>query len=690
MASSSVNPGNVGDSLSFHHVHFYVDKLQSIEQYKKMEATMNRFLDNLNMPLNVAAGKAAYEKLTGDKVDPSKYVSCGQDVVEQLITGVGWRIIASGKAHGTSSLALRSCNKTSVMFIITTRDANSPKQPAHSGPVLDHFRAAKISEFYAANKQRAGAAVLSYEVKGAALPLIVANYNAKHPELVLSKAPHSYRVKEGTVQVFEVFAYHCPEQPDKADRGTIIRFVASDFESDQSFLLPGLRSVDAVYPTSAMAVFADHWVSNVVNRKQVLDTLSDTLGFTSKVNFNAGVVAAGEAIIESTVTGNNPTTKLDDKAMAFVNQQQVYMPINNALSPVGHVHTYLEEIGQGIQHLASRTDDLVALIQRANDIRRMTGKGFTFLSIPRSYYGRLDAEYLQKNAGIAADLSTKVVKGLEAAGLCDAAGVVLLDITEAQLEPVLTACGLCKGEKATQAVQLYVMRARYRNLYMLLRDRLSVQSYLQIVNNQILVDIQGNDILYQIFTSCVLQREPSHEAPFLEFIQRVCSEELGPDGKPKPLAPGCGGFGIRNFLTLFLSIEISKALRSYKSGLRDGDKDLAHHADRMVRALTAQLNKSNPILTSISDAMTAEADALLAAEQAKDEASRQKALKEAEAHKNTKVSSNKLLKALSERYKQLTRQIREERQKYLDDGPAKRRRAETTGTTENPAKKSAP
>ena len=58
--------------------------------------------------------------------------------------------------------------------------------------------------------------------------------------------------------------------------------------------------------------FPDHWVSNVVDREQYLSTLSDVLGFEPKVNFNAGVVAAGEAIIESTVTGNTPTTHLED------------------------------------------------------------------------------------------------------------------------------------------------------------------------------------------------------------------------------------------------------------------------------------------------------------------------------------------------------------------------------------------
>jgi len=52
----------------------------------------------------------------------------------------------------------------------------------------------------------------------------------------------------------------------------------------------------------------------------------------------------------------------------------------------------------------------------------------------------------------------------------------------------------------------------------------------------------------------VLNAAPGEEAPFLEFIQRVCSNKCGPDGCALPVKPGCGGFGIRNFLTLFLSV----------------------------------------------------------------------------------------------------------------------------------------
>ena len=77
------------------------------------------------------------------------------------------------------------------------------------------------------------------------------------------------------------------------------------------------------------------------------------------------------------VTGNSPDVKIEGAAEMLVNQQQVgvqphavggreggrdahplllqvFLPTNNALSEVGHVHLFLEQLGQGIQHIASR------------------------------------------------------------------------------------------------------------------------------------------------------------------------------------------------------------------------------------------------------------------------------------------------------------------------------------------------
>lgn len=101
----------------------------------------------------------------------------------------------------------------------------------------------------------------------------------------------------------------------------------------------------------------------VVSRTGFIDTLDDVLSFTPKVrricldhsfvlndfvhdsrsllsagikvDFNAGVVAAGEAQIESTVTGNSSAMTTNEKESALKDQSQIYLPINNAVTKVG-------------------------------------------------------------------------------------------------------------------------------------------------------------------------------------------------------------------------------------------------------------------------------------------------------------------------------------------------------------------
>lgn len=58
------------------------------------------------------------------------------------------------------------------------------------------------------------------------------------------------------------------------------------------------------------------------SRTEFLSTLHDTLGFEPKVDFNAGVVAAGEAQIESTVTGNDSTLVTSDRDIVLQDQSQ--------------------------------------------------------------------------------------------------------------------------------------------------------------------------------------------------------------------------------------------------------------------------------------------------------------------------------------------------------------------------------
>jgi len=139
----------------------------------------------------------------------------------------------------------------------------------------------------------------------------------------------------------------------------------------------------------------------------------------------------------------------------------------------------------------------------------------------------------------------EIKKQLINSALMDLNGVVKIDITDKELEECLSL-----DNNKNVAIQV-IKKSRYINMYKLLKaTNLSENDYLRIAANQILVDIQGGDILYQIFTSNILQESPDKEAPFLEFIQRTC-QDVDVMGHNKPLQPGCGGFGIRNFLTLF-------------------------------------------------------------------------------------------------------------------------------------------
>lgn len=603
---------NTGD-LKFDHVHVYADSIQPLHEYKALEDKMNRFdaaIGGIAGVKHVAAARAEWLKVEPCPVDPSAYKSQNQDIVRQLITGMNWRIIAHCHNAATASVLLASSDPRGAKFVVTGKLAGG------SGAEPEHFSAAAIDRYYA-QTQRPGIAVLAFEVGDTnSVAAVAAAYKSKHPNLCATPSVLTFGSEAPGMCMFEVFAYYKPGSSDP-DTGTVLRFVQRQGDAACP-LLPGLTSTPAQYCSLSVPTFSDHWVSNVFDRKQFLQTLHDTLGFTPKVDFNAGVVAAGEAIIESTVTGNSSAFVPVNKQQALPDQSQIYLPINNALSTVGHVHGFLKEIGQGVQHVASRVMDLVALISTTNSLREITGEGFTFLKIPMSYYGFLSAERLAEDAGVALEAAGVAFAALHDACIVSSVGVVDM---ECNAEAVRAALAPTAASASSDAIVPAVLRARYNNIFKLIGDALPERAYLDIVRNHILIDVQGKDMLCQIFTSNVLQRAAGDEAPFLEFIQRICYEGNDGQGQPVPLRPGCGGFGIRNFLTLFLSIEVNKAMSDMASA-RAAKNDAGMFnpvcsyilwvyafgcageaiAKRQIACLTHQLDESNPILTSIADA----------------------------------------------------------------------------------------
>jgi len=677
-------------TMGFSHIHLYVDNLKPLEHYKAYEDLCNKFSKTANTHIKNPAAKCIVRDSTAARADwvkmagefdqnPDTYKSQNRDLVKQLISGLGFRVTGMHKSVESYSLLITSEDEIGVQYVVTQLIKSDSPKKQKTETKYEHFGSRALNRFYDAHCQRQGISALAFEVigeNGVGVDGIKANYEKLHPKLLPEGAYNVYEEPDGTTRkMLEVYAYYKGkdgEQIDEEDDGTLLRFIEvvgrKSTDGRTTCILPGLAKVDATFDGTSFPAYCDHWVSNVVSRTGFLDTLKDTLGFTPKVDFNAGVVAAGEAQIESTVTGNTTTRTFskDAAAIALKDQSQVYLPINNALSPVGHVHGFIEEIGQGVQHVASRVVDLVGLIQRANDFRKITGEGFTFLNIPRSYYGVLSPLYLTSgNKKIDNATAELICSSCESVGICSEDGAVDLEISKDVVEEKLNGCSSLNSNDTYNAykdeIVKAIMESRYCNMFSLLGSHMSEDTYVAIVRNKILVDVQGQDLLFQIFTSNILQNKPGDESPFLEFIQRVCSECVSADGCPAKIKPGCGGFGIRNFLTLFLSIEVSKAMMDVRDARKVGDTKKMETANLRVKTFTDQLNEANPILTDISDAMTAEGDFKDAADFALkngDKAKAEELLAKAKVEMEKKLEGNQRLMVCSSKYNTIMKEIR--------------------------------
>jgi 4-hydroxyphenylpyruvate dioxygenase-like putative hemolysin len=58
----------------------------------------------------------------------------------------------------------------------------------------------------------------------------------------------------------------------------------------------------------------------------------------------------------------------------FAGQCRVIETISTTNNVHSHVHGFLQEIGQGVQHVASRVGDIVTFVQQANDRRKIFGE----------------------------------------------------------------------------------------------------------------------------------------------------------------------------------------------------------------------------------------------------------------------------------------------------------------------------
>jgi hypothetical protein len=129
MSTSSLPPTN-DLQVSFSHVQLYVDAVESVDVYRKLEERLNRFHEQVSSsatPCTSDEKRRQWEVLTGSCC-PSKHALFSpqnRDVIKQLMVGFGFRVTGfriPEEGYGrvtTNSLLVTSRDASGVQIVVT-------------------------------------------------------------------------------------------------------------------------------------------------------------------------------------------------------------------------------------------------------------------------------------------------------------------------------------------------------------------------------------------------------------------------------------------------------------------------------------------------------------------------------------------------------------------------------------------
>jgi hypothetical protein len=115
----------------------------------------------------------------------------------------------------------------------------------------------------------------------------------------------------------------------------------------------------------------------------------------------------------------------------------------------------------------------------------------------------LTAQHLVESAGIAMELADKILAICEENHITFADGAVDLTMTKRDIAAILNANinEIAVSGPKKDVILDAILSSRYANLRSLLRNHVSEETYLGIVRNQILVDVQGEDVSFTRYTT---------------------------------------------------------------------------------------------------------------------------------------------------------------------------------------------
>lgn len=109
-----------GNSLQFHLVHAFVDKLETLDHYKEIEKRFNSWHDGCqdDSSITIEKGRELYQKVSNTS-SLKEFSSVGQDIVAQLITGMSFRIIATYEGSNTRSFLLSTKAPLGARYLVS-------------------------------------------------------------------------------------------------------------------------------------------------------------------------------------------------------------------------------------------------------------------------------------------------------------------------------------------------------------------------------------------------------------------------------------------------------------------------------------------------------------------------------------------------------------------------------------------
>ena len=125
--------GEKRPQVSFSHVHLYVDHLDDLPVYKDLEDHLNSFVKSSDKPLgsDIPSQQKLWDATKPSyfaEKDPSAFVPQNRDLVQQLLSGFGFRVTGaryakdSTEACNTRSVLVTSKDPSGVQFLLTAKD----------------------------------------------------------------------------------------------------------------------------------------------------------------------------------------------------------------------------------------------------------------------------------------------------------------------------------------------------------------------------------------------------------------------------------------------------------------------------------------------------------------------------------------------------------------------------------------